>query len=55
MSEIVLEDWNENKFIEIQKRYKKNGFEKTATIYSNSVSSAKGGLIGWVSSKSISK
>ena len=34
---------------------KANGFEKTATIYSNSVSSKKGGSIGWVSSKSISK
>ena len=55
LSEIVLEDWNENKFIEIQKSIKNNGFEKTATIYSNSVSSTKGGAIGWVSSKSISK
>ena len=29
--------------------------KKTATIYSNSVFSTKGGAIGWVSSKSISK
>ncbi len=55
LSEIVVEDWNENKLIDIQKSIKENGFEKTATIYSNSVSSKKGGSIGWVSSKSISK
>ena len=55
LSEIVVEDWNENKFNRYSKKYKKNGFEKTATIYSNSVSSKKGGSIGWVSSKSISK
>ena len=32
----------------------KNGFESTAALYSKSVSSAQGGSIGWVVSKSIS-
>ena len=54
LSEIVLENWSENKLSEIQNSIKDNGFEKTAKLYSNSVSSAKEGSIGWVDSKSIS-
>ncbi len=55
LSEIVVEKWDEKKLIDIQKSIEQNGFEKTANIYSNSVSSAQGGAIGWVPSKSISK
>ncbi len=55
LSEIVLENWDENKLKKVKKSIKEIGFEKTATLYSNSVSSAKGGSIGWVASKSISK
>ena len=54
LSEIVLENWDETKLNEIQKSILENGFEKTASLYSNSVSSAQGGSIGWVISKSIS-
>ena len=54
LSEIVLENWDETKLNEIQKSILENGFEKTAGLYSNSVSSAQGGSIGWVISKSIS-
>ena len=55
LSEIVLENWNEDKLSVIQKSIIENGFEKTAIMYSSSISSTKGGSIGWVSSKSISK
>ncbi len=55
LSEIVLEKWDENKLNNVKKSIKEIGFEKTATLYSNSVSSAQGGSIGWVASKSISK
>ena len=44
----------ENKIKFIEESIKKNGFEKTAILYSNSISSEKGGSIGWVASKSIS-
>ena len=54
LSEIVLENWDENKLKEIQNSIKEKGFEKTAALYSNSVSSSQGGSIGWVISKSIS-
>ena len=54
ISEIVLENWDENKIKFIEESIKKNGFEKTAILYSNSISSEKGGSIGWVESKSIS-
>ena len=54
LSEIVLENWDENKLIMVQKSIEENGFGKTATLYSNSVSSSEGGSIGWVASQSIS-
>ncbi len=54
LSEIVLENWNENKLNDIEKSIVEKGFEKTAILYSNSVSSSQGGSIGWVVSKSIS-
>ena len=54
LSEIVLENWDENKLNEVKKSIQENGFKKTANLYSDSVSSAKGGSIGWVMSKSIS-
>ncbi len=54
LSEIVLENWNENKLNDIEKSIIEKGFEKTAILYSNSVSSSQGGSIGWVVSKSIS-
>ena len=54
LSEIVLEDWDQIKLNEVKKSIKENGFVKTATLYSDSISSTKGGSIGWVVSKSIS-
>lgn len=54
LSEIVLENWDENKLNEIKKSIKDNGFIKTANLYSDSISSTNGGSIGWVVSKSIS-
>ena len=54
LSEIVLENYDENKLNIILESIKANGFEKTAKIYSNSISSTQGGSIGWVSSQSIS-
>ena len=55
LSEIVLEDWDQVKLNEIKKSIQENGFVKTATLYSDSISSTKGGSIGWVVSKSISR
>ena len=55
LSEIVLNNWNNEKLDKIQKSIGENGFEKTAILFSNSVSSAQGGSIGWVASKSISR
>ena len=54
LSEIVLENWDQIKLNEVKKSIQENGFEKTATLYSDSISSTKGGSIGWVVSKSIS-
>ncbi len=54
LSEIVLENWNQAKLDEVKKSIQKNGFIKTANLYSDSVSYSKGGSIGWVVSKSIS-
>ena len=54
LSEIVLENWDDNKLDSVQKSIKNDGFEKAATLFSNSISSTKGGSIGWVASKSIS-
>ena len=55
LSEIVLENWDQIKLNEVKKSIQENGFVKTATLYSESISSTKGGSIGWVVSKSISK
>ncbi len=55
LSEIVLEDWDQKKLNEVKKSIQENGFVKTATLYSDSISSTKGGSIGWVVSKSISR
>lgn len=54
LSEIVLENWDENKLKEIKKSIQDKGFIKTANLYSDSISSTNGGSIGWVVSKSIS-
>ena len=54
LSEIVLENWDENILKTVLQSIKENGFEKTAIQYSNSISSAQGGSIGWVASNSIS-
>ena len=54
LSEIVLENWDQIKLNEVRKSIQENGFVKTATLYSDSISSTKGGSIGWVVSKSIS-
>ncbi len=54
LSEIVLENWDEKKLNTVKKSIKEIGFEKTASLYSNSVSAEKGGSIGWVISESIS-
>ena len=54
ISEIVLENWDENRLKSIEESIEKIGFEKTAILYSNSISSEQGGSIGWVASKSIS-
>ena len=50
----MLENYDENKLNIILESIKLKGFEKTANIYSNSISSSQGGSIGWVSSQSIS-
>ena len=54
LSEIVLENWDQKKLNEVKKSILDNGFKKTANLYSDSISSSKGGSIGWVVSKSIS-
>tara|TARA_B100000963_G_scaffold334785_1_gene328292 strand:+ start:300 stop:1232 length:933 start_codon:yes stop_codon:yes gene_type:complete len=54
LSEIVLENWDQTKLSLVKQSIEENGFIKTANLYSDSVSSVKGGSIGWVVSKSIS-
>lgn len=54
LSEIVIENLDKSKTDKIFKSIKDIGFDKTATLFSNSQSSAKGGLIGWIASNSIS-
>ena len=53
MSEIVIDNSDNKKLNEV-KNIEKIGFEKTATLYSDSVTSSNGGAIGWIDSKSIS-
>ena len=55
LSEIVLENSDQKKVNLILQNINDNGFENTASIYSNSVSSTNKGLIGWIASSSISK
>ncbi len=54
LSEIILENYDEDKIDFVLKSIEENGFENTATMYSNSVSSANKGKIGWIASNSIS-
>lgn len=54
LSEIVIETFQKSKLIEIEKSINEIGFERTAALYSNSVTASKEGLIGWINSKSIS-
>ena len=54
LSEIVMIDADKNKLLNVKKSIIDKGFEKSAILLSESVTSAKGGVIGWVSSSSIS-
>ena len=54
LSEIVLENLDKKNLNNVLKSIDEKGFESTAALYSKSVSSAQGGSIGWVVSKSIS-
>ena len=52
--EIILEYYDQEKIDLILKNIEQSGFENTATMYSNSVSSTNKGRIGWIASSSIS-
>ena len=54
LSEIVIENVNQDEINEVMSSINQKGFEQTATLYSSSITSSKGGLIGWISKKSIS-
>ena len=54
LSEIILEYYDQEKIDLILKNIEQSGFENTATMYSNSVSSTNKGKIGWIASSSIS-
>ena len=54
LSEIILENYDQEKIDLIKKNIEQSGFENTATMYSNSVSSTNKGKIGWIASSSIS-
>lgn len=54
LSEIVIENSEKLKLSDIENSINEIGFERTAALYSNSVSSSNEGLIGWIESKSIS-
>ena len=54
LSEIILEYYDQEKIDLILKNIEQSGFENTATMYSNSVSSTNKGRIGWIASSSIS-
>tara|TARA_B110000967_G_scaffold86538_1_gene89108 strand:+ start:4711 stop:5637 length:927 start_codon:yes stop_codon:yes gene_type:complete len=53
--EISKSQYNENKLNEILKMIKNKGFDITAKKFSVAVTAKNGGLIGWVSKKSLSK
>lgn len=59
LSEIVFNVENkadyENKYQEILQNIIKNGFKKTALIFSNSDTASNGGLIGWVKEDNLNK
>ena len=55
LSEIVIENFNEEKLNAVNESLKESGFEKTASLFSSSVSSSNNGLIGWINEKSISE
>ena len=59
LSEIVFGVENkadyENKYQEILQNIIKNGFKKTALIFSNSDTASNGGLIGWVKEDNLNK
>ena len=54
LSEIILENYDQEKIDLILKNIEQSGFENTATMFSNSVSSTNKGKIGWIASSSIS-
>ena len=54
LSEIVVEEWSEEKLNKILRSIDSIGFEKTASLYSSAISSSQGGNIGWLPSSSIS-
>ena len=46
---------SEDEIEKVIKSINEKGFEKTAVLFSNAITSSKGGLIGWVPATSISK
>lgn len=54
LSEIVIENSENSKLSDIERGINEIGFERTAALYSNSVTSSNDGLIGWIELKSIS-
>ena len=52
---VKKKDDQEKKFEEIKESIKKNGFENTASLFSESDSSKTGGKIGWINEGSINK
>ncbi len=54
LSEIVITNPNKDKIANLKNNIKDKGFEKSAILFSESVTSSKGGVIGWISSSSIS-
>ena len=55
LSEIVIENLSEDEIKKVIKSINEKGFEKTAVLFSNAITSSKGGLIGWVAATSISQ
>ena len=54
LSEIVMVEPDKKKLINVKNSIMEKGFEKSAILLSESITSSKGGTIGWVSSSSIS-
>ena len=54
LSEIVMVEPDKKKLINVKNSIIDKGFEKSAILLSESITSSKGGTIGWVSSSSIS-